>query len=154
MKFEYECGNLKSSSSKTVSFLRVVNIADAIKKSVHQLNASGLLVKKSNVPDNVLWILGSSDKYLLLAEFSVRTVNYGLSFFHRFMAQARSAWAINRWKKRGSVFYRTNRKNEANKTLIIWLLPVWGTGNKCRTRDLTVIWQVSKKKVFIGARKQ
>ena len=32
-------------------------------------------------------------KYLLLAEFSVRTVNYGPSIFHR--------WAINRWKKRG-----------------------------------------------------
>ena len=31
---------------------------------------------------------------------------------------------------------------------IIWLLPVWGTGNK--TRDLTVIWQLSKKKVFIA----
>jgi len=29
--------------------------------------------------------------YLLLAEFSVRTVNYGPSFFR--------AWAINRWKK-------------------------------------------------------
>ena len=80
MKFEYECGNFKSSSSKTVSFLRVVNIADVIKKSVHTLNASGLLVKKSNVKDKVLWILLSSDKYLLLAEFSVRTVNYGPSF--------------------------------------------------------------------------
>ena len=45
-------------------------------------------------------------------------------------------------------------KNEANKMFIIWLLPVWGTGNKCRTHDLTVIWQASKKKVFIGARKQ
>ena len=33
---------------------------------------------------------------------------------------------------------------------IIWLLPVWGTGNKCRTHDLTVIWQASKKKVFIS----
>ena len=37
---------------------------------------------------------------------------------------------------------------------IIWLLPVWGTRNKCRTHDLTVIRQASKKKVFIGARKQ
>ena len=27
--------------------------------------------------------------YLLLAEFSVRTVNYRPSFFHRFMVQAR-----------------------------------------------------------------
>ena len=38
-------------------------------------------------------------KYLLLAEFSVRTVNYGPSFFHRFMARALRAVAINRWKK-------------------------------------------------------
>ena len=150
MKFEYECGNFKSSSSKTVSFLRVVNIADVIKKSVHQLNASGLLVKKSNVPDNVLWILGSSDKYLLLAEFSVRTVNYGPSFFPSIYGPR----AINRWKKWGSVIYSTDRKNEANKMFTIWLLPVWGTGNKFRTHDLTVIWQASKKKVFIGARKQ
>ena len=37
--------------------------------------------------------------YLLLAEFSVRTVNYEPSFFHRFMAKARSARAINRWEK-------------------------------------------------------
>ena len=57
-------------------------------------------------------------------------------------------------KKRGSVIYSTDRKNEANKMFIIWLLPVWGTGNKCRTHDLTVIRQESKKKVFIGARKQ
>ena len=113
MKFEYECGNFKSSSSKTVSFLRVVNIADVIKKSVHQLNASGLLVKKSNVPDNVLWILGSSDKYLLLAEFSVRTVNYGLSFSpsiygpgakcvgHKSMEKTRIRILQNEPKKRG-----------------------------------------------------
>ena len=47
--------------------------------------------------------------YLLLAEFSVRTVNYGSSFFfHR------------------SVIYSTDRKNEANKMFIIWLLPVLG----------------------------
>ena len=64
------------------------------------------------------------------------------------------AWAINRWKKRGSVIYNMDRKNEANKMFIMWLLPVWGTGNKCRTHDLTVIWQVSKKKVFISTRKQ
>ena len=35
--------------------------------------------------------------------------------------------------------YSTDRKNEANKMFIMWLLPVWGTGNKCRTRDLTII---------------
>ena len=44
----------------------------------------------------------ADDTYLLLTEFSVCTVNYGPSFFfHRFMAQARSARAINRWKKTG-----------------------------------------------------
>ena len=42
-------------------------------------------------------------------------------------------------KKRGSVIYSTHRKNEANKMFIIWLLPDSGTGNKCRTRDLTNI---------------
>ena len=84
--------------------------------------------------------------YLLLAEFSVRTVNYGPSFSPRL-----SAWAINRWKKkRGSIIYSTDRKNEANKMFIICLLPVLGTGNKCRTRDLTGV----KNKVFIGSRKQ
>ena len=57
-------------------------------------------------------------------------------------------------KKRGSVIYSADRKNEANKMFMIWLLPVWGTGNKCRTHDLTVISQASKKKGFIGARKQ
>ena len=65
--------------------------------------------------------------YLLSAEFSVRTVNYGPSFFASIYG-----------KQRGSVIYSTDRKNEANKMFIIWLLPVWGTGNKCRTHDLTV----------------
>ena len=37
-------------------------------------------------------------------------------------------------KKRGSVIYSTDRKNEANKMFIIWRLPVWGTGNKTRDR--------------------
>ena len=50
-------------------------------------------------------------------------------FFH--------AWAINRWKKRGSVIYSTDRKNKADKMFIIWLLPFLGKGNKCRTHDLT-----------------
>ena len=35
---------------------------------------------------------------------------------------------------------------------IIWLLSVSGTGNKCRTRDMTIILRASRKKVFIGAR--
>ena len=42
------------------------------------------------------------------------------------MAHARSARAINQWKKRESVIYSTDRKNEANKMFIIWLLPVLG----------------------------
>ena len=67
---------------------------------------------------------------LLLAEFSVRTVNYGSIFFPSIYGPS---------AKRGSVIYSTDRKKEANKMFIIWLLPVWGTGNKCRTRDLTII---------------
>ena len=71
--------------------------------------------------------------YLLLAEFSVRTVNYGPSFF-----------SVDLWPKRfdGKNSVRNLQygpKNEANKMFIIWLLPVLGTGNKCRTHDLTVI---------------
>ena len=38
-----------------------------------------------------------------------------------------------------SLIYCTDRKNEANKMFIIWLLQVSGTGNRCRTRDLTII---------------
>ena len=40
------------------------------------------------------------NKHLISLVFSVRTVNYGSSFFfHRFMARALRTWAINRWKK-------------------------------------------------------
>ena len=62
---------------------------------------------------------------LLLAEFLVRTVNYGPSFFPSIYGPR---------AKRGYVIYSTDRKDEVNKMLNIWLLPVWGTGNKCRTR--------------------
>ena len=42
------------------------------------------------------------NKHLISLVFSVRTVNYGSSFFfHRFMARALRTWAINRWKKLG-----------------------------------------------------
>ena len=54
--------------------------------------------------------------------FSVRAVNYGSSFF-----------PIDLWPVR----HKSMEENEADN--IIWLLPVSGTGNKCRTRDLTVI---------------
>ena len=70
------------------------------------------------------------------------------------MAQARSARAISRWK-------RTRIRNlqyGPKKTRLIRCLSygffLFGAGNKCKTHDLTVIWQASKKKVFIGARKQ
>ena len=71
---------------------------------------SNLYQFERNYPISELNYKASAEyKYLLLAEFSVR------------------ARAINRWKKkRGSVIYSTDRKNEANKMFIIWLLPVWG----------------------------
>ena len=62
-------------------------------------------------------------KYLLLAEFSVRTVNYGPSFFPIDLF-ALGAMHKSMEKTRGSVIYSTDRKNEANKMFIIWLLPV------------------------------
>ena len=45
-----------------MSFLRVANLSDVIKKTVTQLNESGALDKKGNIPDNVLWVLLSGDK--------------------------------------------------------------------------------------------
>ena len=80
--------------------------------------------------------MDSTWKYLLLAEFSVRTVNYGPIFF-----PSLRAWAIkiDGKKTRIRTFnYSTDRKKTANEMFIIWLLPVWETGNKCRTYDLTV----------------
>ena len=60
--------------------------------------------------------------YLLLAECGVRTVSYGPSVSLPFMAQARSARALKtRKEKRGSITCRTDRGNEANKIIIIWL---------------------------------
>ena len=48
------------------------------------------------------------------------------------MAQARSTWAINRWKNQGSVIYSIDRKNEANKMFI-------ASKTKCRKSNLTGI---------------
>lgn len=62
LEFQYECGNFESSSGKKVSFVRVTNMSDVIAKTVAQLNESGLLMKKSNIPENVLWALLSGDK--------------------------------------------------------------------------------------------
>ena len=44
----------------------------------------------------------------------------------RFMVQARSARAINRREKRGSVTYSTDRENEVSKIFITSLVRVWG----------------------------
>ena len=62
MEFEYECGNFESSNGKEVSFLRVANVSDVVKKSVTQLNESGFFVEKSNMPTNLLWVLLTGDK--------------------------------------------------------------------------------------------
>ena len=86
----------------------------------------------------VLFGINVQDTYLLLAEFSVRTGNYGPTFFR----------AINRWKKTRIRNLQYGSKNEANKMFIIWLLPVWETRNKCRTHDLTVILTGVKKESF------
>ena len=67
---------------------------------------------------------------LLLAEFSVRTVNYRPTFFPSTYGPS---------AKR--VGHKLMEKNEANKMFIIWFLPVWGTGNKCRTSAGRAIWQ-------------
>ena len=45
----------------------------------------------------------------------------------------------------GSVIYSTDRKNEANKMFIIWLLPVSGTGNKCRIHHVEKVYLVKTK---------
>lgn len=62
MEFEYECGDFESATGKKVSFVRVVNISEVVKQSVAQLSKRGLLVKKSNIPNNVLWVLLTGDE--------------------------------------------------------------------------------------------
>ena len=62
--------------------------------------------------------------YLLLAEFSIRTVNYGPSFFPSIYSPSEKS--INRWKKTRIRNLQYGPKNEANRMFIIWLLPVWG----------------------------
>lgn len=67
MEFEYECGTFETiptanGESKTVSFLRVVNIEDVIRSTVQELSDSRKLEKHHNIPDDVLWFLLSGDK--------------------------------------------------------------------------------------------
>ena len=47
MEFEYESGNFESSNGKKVSFIRVANVSDVVKKSVTQLNESGFFVERA-----------------------------------------------------------------------------------------------------------
>ena len=65
-----------------------------------------------------------------------------LVFFHRFMAQARSARAINPWKKRGSVICITDQKNEANNLFIIFLF------RGPETSAEQAIWQSFDRRLF------
>ena len=62
-------------------------------------------------------------KYLLLIEFEVRTVKYGPSFFPSIYGpSAKCVGHKSMGKKRGSVFYSTDRENEVNKIFIISLI--------------------------------
>ena len=64
------------------------------------------------------------DIYLLLTEFEVRTVSYGSSFFPPSICgpSAKSAGHKSKGKKRGSVTYSRDRKDEVSKIFIISLL--------------------------------
>ena len=53
---------LRVQMGKKFPFLKVANISEVIKQSVAQLNQSGFLVKKSNIPNHVLWVLLTGDK--------------------------------------------------------------------------------------------
>ena len=61
------------------------------------------------------------------------------------MAQARSVWAINRWKNWGSLIYSMDRKNNVNKMFIIWLP---------KQSAEQAIWQASENESLIGSQKQ
>ena len=61
------------------------------------------------------------------------------------MAQARSVWAINRWKNWGSLIYSMDGKNNVNKMFIIWLP---------KQSAEQAIWQASENESLIGSQKQ
>ena len=61
------------------------------------------------------------------------------------MAQARSAWAVNQWKNRGSLIYSMDRKNNVNKMFIIWLP---------KQSAEQAICQASENESLIGSQKQ
>ena len=52
----------ESSTGKDVSFVRVADVYDVVKKSINGLNESGFFVEKSNIPKNLLWVLLTGDK--------------------------------------------------------------------------------------------
>ena len=84
-----------------------------------RISADRALVLKVRVFGTQKWPIiisdGSERVYLLLAEFSVRTVNYGPSFFPSIYGpSAKRAGHKSMEKKRGSVIYSTDQKNEAN----------------------------------------
>ena len=61
--------------------------------------------------------INGRNTYLLLAECEVRTASYRPSFFASFYGPSEN----KEGKKRGSITYRTDRADEANKMFIIWL---------------------------------
>ena len=61
------------------------------------------------------------------------------------MAQARSAWAVNQWKNRGSLIYSMDQKNNVNKMFIIW---------RPKQSAEQAIWQASENESLIGSQKQ
>ena len=71
MEFECECADFEVATGKNVSFLRVAYLSEVGKQSVAQVDKSSLLVKKSSIPSNVLWVLltgdngGKSSKFLI-----------------------------------------------------------------------------------------
>ena len=67
----------------------------------------------SSMSDSEYW-----NRYLLLAEYEVRTASYGPSFLSFLLCARREN---KEGKKRGSITCRTDRANETNKMFIIWL---------------------------------
>jgi hypothetical protein len=62
-----------------------------------------------------------SHTYPLLTECEVRTLSFGLSFFHCLIVKAHSAQAIKKVEKtRIHNLLYTVRANEVNKMFIIW----------------------------------
>jgi len=68
--------------------------------------------------------------YLLLTEFEVRIVSYGLSFFSLIYGpSAKCAGHESKRKKRGSVTNSTDREDEVSKIFIISLIVPDGFGS-------------------------